>query len=936
MRSDLDITNFTSGQLSPRMKGRIDHKAYFNGADTCQNFVVMPQGGVTARPGTQFVALARDQNNRARLIPFIFSTIQAYMLEFSYLRIRVYMNDGVVLSGGAPVDINTPYQIADLATLKFVQSADTLFIVHPNYPPATLTRSSHTSWTYSVMQFRDGPYLDLNSDTTNYLTPSGTTGSITLTWTNTVNLNKGAGLTNADIGRSVRVKWYGNWGWAVITGVSSATVATATVQPAVNNGAQAGLDGTTWAANTRYETNAIIANGAGYGGVGAQYYVAVSGGTSAASGVGPQGFGTSILDGSVIWSALGARGNASRLARTTQYAINDIVQSPTNDYFQAVMGGKTDSSTGAIPVAGGPAVQIDGTVQWTYIPPFTFPTKTLNWALGTWGGPNGYPFTVRFWQERLMFGGCVGYPSRVEGSQPNDFTNFAPSKADGTVLPSSGLDWLITEDQVNAIEWMIGAGSAQSMQLGIGTSGSEHILQAGGAGAQYQAATPTAVQSYQESTYGSTALSNPLRIGKSVLFMDRSTRKLREWTFVWQMQGYVGPDKLQLSENISRAPTGIPNWGSGLFELCYQQSPYQVIWCKRGDGALVSVTYDKDEEVFAPAVHQLGGSLQGGNPVVESLAIIPSQDGTYDELWLEVVRDTQTPNAPMRTIEVLTRYFDGGTLDEAFFVDCGLSGLSSVVNGTLNINGGVNQNPPTQRPSYTGNNLHFSSTVAVGWSVGDVIRANGGLAIIQTVTNTSDCYANIIRPMVSMAPVPPNFWSSATPKNYFTGLNHLIGQQVWLYGDGADLGYVTVDGSGGVTIPDSQQITYLTAGLLAQPVLITMPWEPQRAAGAASQGKMKDIDRLYARFHETRGAVYGRRTTDSWSRGVEDKLTTMENRYGTDPMDNAPPMQGGIFVLEPTQDYDLEGQIIFTRVGAAPMTVLSVFARGEVAEMPQP
>ena len=941
MRSDIDITNFTSGQLSPRMKGRIDHKAYFNGCDTCLNFVIMPQGGATARPGTLFVAMTKNQNAPARLIPFIFSTIQAYMLAFSNGNVRVYMNDGVVMSGGAPVDIAVPYTTADIPLIKFCQSADTLFLVHPNYPPATLTRSSHISWSYSVMPFKDGPYLDINTDTTNYVTPSGTSGSITLTWTNTININKGAGFTSADIGRLVRVKWYGNWGWCVITAVGSPTQVTATVQGVVNQGAQAGLDGAAWQPNTNYQVNAIVANGAGYGGVGAQYYIATSSGQSATSGVGPQGFGGEILDGSVIWSALGARGNASRIQRTTIYNINDIVQSPTNDYFQAVMGGKSDSSTGAIPVAGGAAVQIDGTVQWVYIPPFVFPTKTLNWALGQWGGTNGYPFTVRFWQERLIFGGCPGWPSRVVGSQPGDFINFAPTKADGTVLAASSIDWNIEDDQVNAINWMIGAGAAVAMQLAIGTFGSEHILQsAPGQGISGEPVSPISVQSYQESTYGSTNTANPLRIGKNVLFVDRSGRKLREWSYQWQKQGYIGIDKLQPSENISRGADGLGVWASGLFDLSYQQTPHQVIWCRRGDGALVSLTYDAEQEVFAPAVHQLGGAYYVDQPLVESVAIIPSPDGTYDEVWLEVCRTTYTSATNyvvVRTIEVLTRYFDGGTIDDAFFVDCGLSGGPHNGSGNLWLFNLGNVNPPTQPPAYSnaaGVNLY--SDAAQSWNVGDMVRANGALIEITTYSNSQQVSGTMLRPAKSLQVAQQGSWTIGTPKATFSGFPAAVeGQQVWLQGDGADLGWTTVSG-GAVTIPNGQKVSLLTAGYLSQPVLVTMPWEPQRAAGAATQGKMKDIDKLYVRFLETRGANFGRRTTDSWTRGVEDKLTAMSDRQGGDLMDNAPPLNTGIYVLEPTQDYDLEGQIIFTRIGAGPMTVLSVFARGEVAEMPQP
>jgi hypothetical protein len=63
----------------------------------------------------------------------------------------------VVLNAGVPVDITVPYTTADLQALKFCQSADTLYIFHPSYPPATLVRNSHTSWTYAVTQFATVP-----------------------------------------------------------------------------------------------------------------------------------------------------------------------------------------------------------------------------------------------------------------------------------------------------------------------------------------------------------------------------------------------------------------------------------------------------------------------------------------------------------------------------------------------------------------------------------------------------------------------------------------------------------------------------------------------------------------------------------------------------------------------------------------------------------
>src|SRR5579859_582721 len=119
MRVDIDINNFTSGELSPRMKGRYDQAKYFNGCDTLTNWVIIPQGGATRRPGTMFVTQALDQSNPCKLRRFTFSTVQSYMLEFSAqgagCQVRVFMDDGVVLEGATQVIIpGLPYAGSEL------------------------------------------------------------------------------------------------------------------------------------------------------------------------------------------------------------------------------------------------------------------------------------------------------------------------------------------------------------------------------------------------------------------------------------------------------------------------------------------------------------------------------------------------------------------------------------------------------------------------------------------------------------------------------------------------------------------------------------------------------------------------------------------------------------------------------------------------------
>jgi hypothetical protein len=129
--------------------------------------------------------------------------------------------------------VTTTYAEADLFQLKFTQSADVLYVAHPSYAPRKITRTAHTSWTISEIDFLDGPYLSINSTSTT-LTLSGTSGSVTVTASATTGINGGAGFTDVtDIGRLIRWKDpAGNWTWLEITAWTSTTVVTATIRGA--------------------------------------------------------------------------------------------------------------------------------------------------------------------------------------------------------------------------------------------------------------------------------------------------------------------------------------------------------------------------------------------------------------------------------------------------------------------------------------------------------------------------------------------------------------------------------------------------------------------------------------------------------------------------------------------------------------------------------
>ena len=152
-RTTLALTSFVSGEFSAKMDGRTDFEKYSSGVKTMENFLVHPQGAATRRVGTQFIAEVKDSSKKVRLIPFEFSTEQTYILEFGDQYIRFYKDKGQILSGGSAYEIASPYLEAELFDIKFAQSADVMYICHPNHDVRKLSRTGHTSWTLTTVSF---------------------------------------------------------------------------------------------------------------------------------------------------------------------------------------------------------------------------------------------------------------------------------------------------------------------------------------------------------------------------------------------------------------------------------------------------------------------------------------------------------------------------------------------------------------------------------------------------------------------------------------------------------------------------------------------------------------------------------------------------------------------------------------------------------------
>lgn len=350
-----------------------------------------------------------------------------------------------------------------------------------------------------------------------------------------------------------------------------------------------------------------------------------------------------------------------------------------------------------------------------------------SWRLGVWSDTTGYPACVTFHGDRLTFAGATDYPQRMDGSKIGDYENFEPSAMDGTVADDNAISFTFNSNAVNAVRWLL----SSEKGLLAGTAGGEWVVRPSALG---EALSPTNVSADQVSHYGSANV-QAVQAGKTAAFVQRSGRKLRELRHFFQEDGFEAPDLTILAEHMT---------ASGLKELCHQAEPQSLVWGVRNDGELVCVTYERDLEVVRVGWHRhtLGGvsDAAGSDPIVESVASIPTPDGAADEVWMVVQRYIN--GASVRYVEYLTQDFaDTADPEDAFFVDCGLTydgaatttitGLDHLEGETLSllVDGAVH---PDKTVSGGGITLDYEgSVVQAGYgynSDGQLLRLEAGSA----------------------------------------------------------------------------------------------------------------------------------------------------------------------------------------------------------------
>ena len=295
-------------------------------------------------------------------------------------------------------------------------------------------------------------------------------------------------------------------------------------------------------------------------------------------------------------------------------------------------------------------------------------TSKSAWRMGIWSDTTGFPTCGTFHDDRLWLGGAALYPQRIDGSKTGVYTSFAPSATDGTVAADNAVAFVLNSDDVNAIKWM----HSDEKGLLVGTSRGEWQVRPS---SLTEALTPTNISAKPTTRYGSADVA-PVRAGKAVLFVQRAARKVREMAYVFEFDGFRAPDMTLLAEHITRP---------SIDEVAFQEQPQAIMWGVRGDGVLLGLTYERDQNVVAWHRHELGGFSNAGGtaiPLVESVAVVPAPDATRDELYCVVKRYIN--GGSKRYVEYMSKLWDSDDdQEDAFHVDCGWTVTNSPAASTV-------------------------------------------------------------------------------------------------------------------------------------------------------------------------------------------------------------------------------------------------------------
>ena len=942
--------SWNAGEISPLLYNRIDFDKRNAGSKTLENFVPTKQGPITARAGTLYVGNAKDgATKRSELIPFEFSTEQAYMIEMSEYVFRFY-KDGALASKADVTGVTSDAASPVVFTKVSHGLTENDIVTCSGFTEQTgVNGNSYAVKNVAANTFElhsiDGDVQAANGDF-NGGTPETTGG--TVAWVGSMHVYSESDMFtgntfNIDYTQSADTLFMCHGSYAP--------------HRLVRNG------DTSWDFDVWHDENI--------------YNDQVTLGT-----ITPQKIlvGGPIIFGNPGYSLTFGAGSGTINAGGT-YGLTASSDTFTSDWVgRHIMRGNTGTARAWMVITD--YTSATSVTVYCYQNGASAPNKgtSASFSLGLYSNATSWPTKVTFFQDRFVLAGCSTAPQRIDFSDSSLYKNFDQAAAP---LDDDSISLDLAATKVNRIRWM----RDTEKGLLVGTTGGEWLVKASGAG---DFITPSNAQATRPTGYGSSEV-RPSKVGTSVVYTQRSQRKVRKLDYAFSKDGFNSEDLTTLAEHITEGK---------LSRMAYQEEPWSVVWFALENGKLLGMTYDPDQDVTAWHRHTIGGSFGTGDAVVESIAVIPAVDEDRDELWMIVKRTIG--GSTVRHVEYMNKdWLWDRSQDQklAYQLDAGVTvnnplvitavdntSTSKIVEVTSTDHGLSNGNKicvfDIAGMTELNNNKYYVTNKAANTfeladavtiiDVKDVTKANpgnvetfgdhglstgdkvtffniGGMTeingVVYTITKVDDtnftigvdtsgggyttytsggeCHQMVDGDAYTAYDSGGNAYLALTQ---ITGLAHLEGESVSVLADGASHADKTVGVAGGFTagtITLDRDACVAHAGYGYTPKWISLEYEAGGQDGPALS-KTKRINRVNVYFDESLGGYIGH---DS------DNLDEIDFRIPGDEMDQSVPFYSGYKEMNFNGDYAKgNSTITFEQQQPFPVTIVSVHPQLETQD----
>jgi len=599
--------SFSSGEIAPALQARTDIAKYQTGLKTLRNFLLQLGGSVTRRTGSRYIANAKYDDKIVKLISFEVSTTIGYIIEFGEYYCRFYKDKAQIGLGTAPgwltgtpyivgdfvlestfiyycieahtsgvfatdlsagkwvkqdiYEIPSPYSESDLTDIKYVQSADVLFIAHPDHSPYELARYSDTDWELTKFNYSVPPFMLSNTSpqtmALNFGYGSGVTLTSSLPFFQTGHIGSffkiyhdidgqavsqnftGIGVTSAIVGK-------GTWRFKT---VGSSAKLTINIEKSIDNGS-------TW---NIIRTHVIFNDEI-------------------------NDFGTEDEFGILRLNCTQLTAGAFAILTTDPFSHAGIIEI----------------------TAFGSALSVTGNVTKQ----FASIVATTDWAESSWSDVRGYPRTLTFYQDRLVFASTTTEPQTLWMSQTGNYYNY---DTNDPLRDTDSISIALTSRKLNTINNLIFLNSIIAL-----TSSSEWRI-----GSLNGVATPTTMSSSFEGSRGCSNLI-PIVIGNRIIYLQPSSKIIRDLGYDYNSNSFTGDNLSIISSHLLESST--------IIDLDHQKEPNSTVYLVRDDGRLITMTYLKEQEVLGFARHDTQG-------LYENVAVLNTNN--QDQVWTSVARNNK-------------------------------------------------------------------------------------------------------------------------------------------------------------------------------------------------------------------------------------------------------------------------------------------------------